>query len=141
MENWQQNNDVVEFENSENPSKDLMARAYYLRDLGMGLTFEHVFNHSIDKLGLNPLNYENLIKAEFQLEARYRLNAFFENPENQFYNNLAEAYNSFVEEKLNSEEYVNRRQKYENLLQIYHNNNHEQFYLVLSEDDLACLGW
>ena len=140
--NWEDNEVIVEFNNTENPNKELVVEAYFLRDLGLNLKFKDVFFNSINKLDLNPENFETNIQNEFKFMAMSKLRKFFENPDNNpFYENLDNEYHNYVQNKLNSQEYTEKRDRYNILLNFYNNEHRRGFYNALTLDELISLGW
>jgi hypothetical protein len=67
MSNWEQNEDVQLYLNEEAPTRDQCANAFYIRDtIGYVLSFAHIRNYVLTKLGLNNIDdyVNNAIVAE-----------------------------------------------------------------------------
>jgi len=67
MSNWEQNRDVQLYLNGEAHTKEQYANAFYIRDtIGYVLSFAHIRNHVLTKLGLNNIDdyVNNAIVAE-----------------------------------------------------------------------------
>lgn len=127
--------DSTNNQTNEDLSKDEIIESYYQRDINMNLSIENVFNYIINKLKLNPENYEDYIREEYNL--------FIENNElygysHQFDNQELDDY---LEDRLQSNYYQEKQELYDRLSQLHEDNNHIGLYDLLSIGQLIYLGW
>lgn len=124
--------EVKKFIQSENPSVDVMASAYYKRDQIMNLSFDK--EQSLKKLGYTEDRIESFIKNDFKLKMQNIINNFDQNT----IINLEEEYVSY----LTSDKIVNmvnfRQNRYNFLNSI---DNHLEFYNSMTREELTHLGW
>lgn len=124
--------EVKKFLQSENPSVDVIASAYYKRDQIMNLNFDK--EQSLKKLGYTEDRIKSFIKNDFKLKMQNIINNFDQNT----IINLEEEYVSY----LTSDKIVNmvnfRQNRYNFLNSI---DNHLEFYNSMTREELTHLGW
>ena len=129
MANWEENEYVKRYLNNldnsiENTFEDI-ANAYYIRDIeGFNLNLRDVFFRAVSKLGLNP---------EKSLLNKYKAGIL------EDYKDIS--YTDFLKLQLESLDYKQQMKRYNILTKFLHNNNHREFYLNLSKNELEYLGW
>ena len=133
--NWQENQCVLNFLNSDNPSKQDIIDAYYIRDCGLNINIQECFNYIVDKLKLIPNRFESYIQEEYNNFIEYN-NIFGYNHE---YNN--EEYQQYLEDRIQSNFYHSKRELYNELFNQYQEQNHIGLYNNLTEEQLNYLGW
>ena len=142
MENLNMEFVVQNFENLENPTYNDMVLAYYCRDVQMNIQLNDVANHVISKLRLDPQNYVKYIKQKFVYEQRLQLNQFAQNDDDNQVNYQANFDNQYINNHLQSEEFLEKENKYNVILNYINNNgSHEDFYKLFTHDELIYLGW
>ena len=138
---WMNQHDVISFLQMNNPGVNQTARAFYLRDVGMGLDFNELTNKALTKLGYTQNAIEQSVRHKFRKYLNVLVNDFLNNPESDpFENNtVPQLYHNFVTSQQNNIDY--RVARY-NLLSNYLNNNqHQEFYQAMTLPELECLGW
>lgn len=144
-EDWESNPIVQEFLNSENPTKDQMVNAYYIRDINMNVSVQECFESCVRGLGVNPENYKSQIKHWFvrHQEGLYKtyIQNCLDNPDERKFYFMSINFNEYLEEQLDSEQFKEKLKIYQNLEKHMMNNNHKGLYNCISREDLLGLGW
>ncbi len=139
--NWEQHQDVIDFLASNNPTTNLMARAYYARDTGMELDFNNIVTKTFNKLGYTPEGINRFIKNGFSSYINNLTRQFLENPNYNLLDErtISQLYEVYIESNRPEMEY--RTQRYNFLSNFVNNNDHLGFYSNMTENELVYIGW
>lgn len=135
--NFQQ--ELDNFSNNLNPSKEDIANAYYARDLQMGLNFQNQFDWAMRKLGYHPSTYQNSVNRLFQQRLESETKDFLNDPSVENVVNFQQVYNQVKSEFQLSQNY--RRSRWEHFSNLLDSNEHHQFYLTMESSELGYLGF
>ena len=135
-----QNNYIQAFINSNNPSKEQTAYAYYHRDLIMNISLQEAFQKSTEKLAISPEGRIQYIDNLFKLHVNNYLKDFLIN-KNNLNHEINFNYDEFYNNQINTQRYINAVNKYNELYQYFQNEDHLGFYMALTINDLCSLGF
>ena len=142
-DDWESHEYVQAFLQNENPIKEEIINAYYIRDLNMDINIESVFN--ICNKGMNPAEFENQIQHKFKRENEKKLkdtlNRTIENPTETIVFNYSCKFNEYLVKQLESEEYSVRLHVFHQMEEMKNQNNHKGIYSLMEIEDLLALGW
>lgn len=137
--NLEEHPDVKTFLNKENPTVDIIAKAYFARDNIMNLDFNNLKQQHIEKLGYTDERIKNHIRYKVKNHLYSLVDKFLEEPLNNEvnYNFLDESNKIMASEK--TVKYIKtRKERYTSLSAI---SDHLQFYQSLTQEELYILGW
>ena len=140
--NWEHSSEVQDFINTDTPTIEEYATAYHYRDVhGFNISFDKVKSYSLKKLfpSKNQLLF-NKIRHDVKINLDNTIRDLSLNDDT--FENL---HNSKIFEfdcTVNLEsilETINENLKRYNILNDI--ENHKEFYMAMTESELACLGW
>ena len=143
---WRSHEDVREFLNAENPSKNQIIKAYMMRDKNNEIGINECFEMCVRNLRVNPEKFEEEIKEIFRMEQR-KVNEEYikrclENPNETNKEMKSINYNKYVVEKLESERYKEKLKIYQTLEKRKNENDHKGIYESIERNDLLFeIGW
>ena len=139
--NWEQHPDVIEFLESNNPTVEIMARAYYARDVAMDLGFNDIVARVFNKLCYTPDEINKFIKNGFLTYVNGLMRQFLQNPKIDPFGGIgiSQLYELYIEKKCIEIEYRSKRYKF--LMNFVKNNDHFGFYRNMTNDELVYIGW
>ena len=142
---WELHEYVQSYIGNENPTKDQIINAYYIRDINMNIDIESVFNSCVRYLRINPEDFEKQIQEQFKRENTKKINDMLkrtiENPTDKIEFNYSLKFNEYLLDKLESEEYSEKLKNYHKMEDMRNENNHVGIYRLLNCVDLQGLGW
>ena len=136
--NLESKEEVREFLDSQNPSVEVTARAYKVRDEVLNvMNYEFNKNKCLEKLGYTEEKIKSYVKNLFRTKMIKVIDNFIGNP-NELVINLEDEYNMF----LTSSEIVNlvsfRQNRFNTLNSI---DDPLEFYKSMTQDELKYIGW
>ena len=166
MSSFENHPDIVNYLNNLNnqnsPSVEIIANAYYARDQHMNLSYDHIKEFSLRKLGYTSSSIQRIIENRFtrymqDIVLEFNNNHYINNNNvnnnnvnnnnvnnennaniNQFNMSISELFNRFR----NRNEIINlineRQNRSNNLSNI---NTHLEFYRSMTCEELNYLGW
>ena len=139
--NWEQNQDVIAYLNSNNPTINMTARAYYARDIGMNRNLNDIATDAMRHLGYSANGINIFVNFVFRQRMDELMDRFLENPEEDPYEGLPipELYDDFIGELEN--ELQERRDRYDLLMNYIFTNDLLGFYMNMTLDELDILGF
>jgi len=142
---WEMHEYVQSYISNENPTKEQIINAYYIRDINMNIDIESVFNSCVRYLGINPEEFEKQIQEQFKRENERNLKDLLkrtiENPTEKIKFNYSFKFNEYLIDQLESEEYSEKINKYNKMEYMKHEKNHVGLYSLIDYVDLQGLGW
>ena len=158
MSSFENHPDIVNYLNNQNsPSVEIIANAYYARDQHMNLSYDHIKEFSLRKLGYTSSSIQRIIENRFtrymqDIVLEFNNNYYVNNNNvnnnnvdnenndnmNQFNMSISELFNRFRNrnEIINL---INERQNRSNDLSNI--NTHLEFYRSMTCEELNYLGW
>ena len=139
---WERDIRVRNYLDAENPDKETIIGAYYLRDLHYDISINNLFNKIINQLDLNPEKYETIILNTFINNQKQILKEFRETKNRSLHiGNLYDNFNEFYEQEINSNKFKMKIIQYNNIKTQLENNDHMGIYRQCTIADLLLLGW
>ena len=155
MSSFENHPDIVNYLNNQNsPSVEIIANAYYARDQHMNLSYDHIKEFSLRKLGYTSSSIQRIIENRFtrymqDIVLEFNNNYYVNNNNvnnnnvdnenmNQFNMSISELFNRFRNRnEINN--LINERQQRSNDLSNI--NTHLEFYRSMTCEELNYLGW
>lgn len=155
MSSFENHPDIVNYLNNQNsPSVEIIANAYYARDQHMNLSYDHIKDFSLRKLGYTSSSIQRIIENRFtrymqDIVLEFNNNHYVNNNNvnndnvdnenmNQFNMSISELFNRFRNRnEINN--LINERQQRSNDLSNI--NTHLEFYRSMTCEELNYLGW
>lgn len=136
--NLEDKEEVREFLDSQNPSVEVTARAYKVRDEVLNvMNYEFNKNKCLEKLGYTEERIKSYVKNLFRTKMIKVIDNFIGNP-NELVINLEDEYNMF----LTSPEIANLISFRKNRFNILNSiDDHFEFYNSMTQDELKYIGW
>ena len=136
--NLEDKEEVREFLDSQNPSVEVTARAYKVRDEVLNvMNYEFNKNKCLEKLGYTEEKIKSYVKNLFRTKMIKVIDNFIGNP-NELVINLEDEYNMF----LTSPEIVNLVSFRQNRFNILNSiDDHFEFYNSMTKEELTYIGW
>ena len=140
-EEWNQHKYVQAFLNSDDPTLEEYANAYYIRDIeGLNFSFETVHETAMKKLLMTSKTLQNFIEHDMTQQMINHINKL---PLDNYLENNTESVslndvNIICNISTIIEQIKNNQKHYEKLRSI---TNHKEFYRNLSKSDFITLGW
>ena len=136
--NLEDNVEVREFLNSQNPSVEVIARAYKVRDeLLNGLNYVFDKNKHLEKLGYTEEKTKSHVKNLFRSKIIKEVDNFISNSGEPVIN-IDNEYNMFM----TSPEIANLISFRKNRFNILNSiNDHFEFYNSMTKEELTYIGW
>lgn len=138
MSQLEDHQDVKNFHNMTEPSVDIMAKAYFTRDIIMNKSLESKKESILKKLGYTHEKIQRYIDYEFKKHLYTLVDKFLKNPNNDTEYNFLNEYNEFKLSEGIKNYTETRKQRFEILNVI---NNHQDFYMAMTVEELEYLGW
>jgi hypothetical protein len=140
-DNFEQHPDVIHFLESNNPTVEIMARAYYARDVAMNLGFNNIVAKAFNKLNYTPGGINRVIRNGFMRYIDGLMRQFLQNPDIDPFGGVGipQLYEEYVENNRNEIEY--RVERYNFLMNFINTNDHFEFYKNMTNDELVYIGW
>ena len=137
--------DVIHFLSSSNPSKEIIIKAYTVRNEYMNISFENVLQNCVLKLRLDPNTYDVQILHQYSNEFKALsiniLEKILTNRDEFVIFDIATKFNDYLKDKLSSQQYIGKKRLYDSLNKYYKLNDIFGFYNSLSINELHNLGW
>ncbi len=138
--NWENHPDVQNYlnlSNSNNLTKEIIVKAYVIRDIEMNIPINEIYSSIINKLGLSDQKINNSIKNAYILYVNKELDKDIRYSINQ------DNYDIFYFHYYNNNENKNKKIKYQQLHQICNQAeiNLHDIYNIFNMDELFYLGW
>ena len=144
-DDWQSHEDVRIYRSNENPTKEQIINAYYIRDINMNVDIESAFNSCVRGLGINPEDYEKQIQRKFFVENDKKLKEMIkrtiENPAETIEFNYSFKFSEYLKNNIESEKYCKKLIYFLNMEEMKNENNHKGMYSLIGISDLHALGW
>ena len=137
--------DIINYDNTCEPTLEIIAKAYSARDKFFNKDFNDVFEYTTCKLGINPINFNKQIKNKLNLEIKDRINNYFSN--NSEDKILDVNMEDYIKNELNSEIYINKLEQFNSLNEKFNINTKDQsnilynFYISFSIEQLNYIGF
>lgn len=155
MSSFENHPDIVNYLNNQNsPSVEIIANAYYARDQHMNLSYDHIKEFSLRKLGYTSSSIQRIIENRFtrymqDIVLEFNNNYYVNNNNvnnnnvdnenmNQFNMSISELFNRFRNRNENNNLINERQQRSNDLSNI---NTHLEFYRSMTCEELNYLGW
>ena len=130
--------DVKNFLNTEVPTIDIMAKAYFARDNFMNLSFENNKESMLEKLCYTSEKIQKNINYKFKNYLYSLVDKFLTDPKNDAEYNFLDEFNKFMASEEIKEYIETRKKRYDMLNAI---DNHQDFYKAMTMEELVYLGW
>jgi hypothetical protein len=142
---WESNEHVQAFLHNENATKHQTIEAYYIRDINMGLSIDHVFDSCVRGMGINPTEFEKQIQYKFKSKNEQKFKTFLknkiDNPCDVSEFKITLSFNEYMLEQLQSDTYNSKLDMYHKMENMKNSNNHRGIYSLIDLNDLGALGW
>ena len=142
---WESLQDVQDFLNSDNPTKEQIVKAYYIRDINMNIGIQECFESCVRGLGIHPDQFKAQIKQRFAVDQRKLCERFIRNcllnPDQTNDFSMSIHFNEYLAENLESKQYEEKVLLYKTLETLKNENNHKGLYESIDINNLLAFGW
>ncbi len=144
-DDWESNEEVQAYLENDNPTKNQIINAYYIRDMNMNIDIESVFNSCVRCLRINPSDFEKQIQQKFKQENEIKFKEItkrtIENPTEKIELNYSCKFSEYLKNNIESQHYLAKLNAYHTMEEMKNDNNHKGIYSLIEITDLHSMGW